>query len=195
MPGVALAERQLDQLERVVIRALGTRIEEARMLELPAPERGSPDGGRSPAEVMADLLRRSIGQTPAEGERSLVEMLVRELVPDEARILAAMADGTTFPVLHLEGVIANVSSVGRAAGVVLPERVPTYVSHLRNLDLVSFGPEDPSLREEYDILLTDSAVLKARSLAGRMRRVRIQRATLRVSDLGAAVWAECSHES
>ena len=56
---------------------------------------------------------------------------------------------------HRRRVLENASSVGRAAGVALPEYVHLYVSHLRRLGLVEPGPEDQSLKDEYDILLTE----------------------------------------
>jgi hypothetical protein len=90
---------------------------------------------------MERMLRRSMDQTPSESQRSLFEHLVRELVPDEAPILAALADGSTYPLLDVAAaprgkairvVLRNASSVGRAAGVAAPSLVPTYVSRCRS---------------------------------------------------------------
>lgn len=216
VPGVATGERQLQRLEDAVLRELGRRLDEARGapqltsrvgssegLEHSDPSEQNGDGeevGQTPAERMQSLLQRSIEQTPDEGERSLVEMLVRELVPDEARILAALADGSVYVLIDIVArggsdrgrrILANASGVGRAAGVVLPERVPTYVTHLLSLDLVVRGPQDDSLHDQYEILLTDPALIRARrqSTAG-LRSPRVVRATLRISDLGQTVWSQ-----
>jgi Abortive infection alpha len=184
LPGVRAAERQLARLELALMDALVSRLEETHRPALPPP---------SPAEMMGELLGRSVVQTPSQGERALVEVLVRELVPDEARILAALADGTAYPLLNVDGpagpLLWGSSSVGRAAGVVLPERVPTYLSHLKRLGLIDIGPERRSLEDEYDILLTDSAVIDAQRRATKTRRIKIRRATVRISELGSAVWA------
>ena len=76
----------------------------------------------------------------------------------------ALSDGSSYPLVHIAEpgvgsyqklVLENASSVGRAAGVALPDRVHLYVSHLRRLGLVESGPEDHSLKDEYDILLTE----------------------------------------
>lgn len=197
VPGVSRGEEQYGRLERALLRGLMRRLNGGEASTPPQlPEPAPP---RSPADVMDDLLRQSIAQTPDDGERALVEMIVRELVPDEARILAALADGTTFPLVHVgrsgrgagDGwIVSNVSSVGRAAGVVLPERVPAYIGHMLALSLVLIGAEGRSFSEEYDILLTDPAVIAARASVGR-RRARVHFATLRVSELGSAVWAAC----
>jgi hypothetical protein len=197
VPLVNAGERELERLENVIFRELGRRIESARP-ELPPPgaNGGSPAGfPPPPTEVMERLLKRSIAQTPNDGERNLVEMLVRELVPDEARILAALADGTAYALIDLVGrsgpdrgqtLLANICSVGRAAGVVLPSRTPTYVAHLLTLDLARRGPELRSLHEEYEILLTEPAVMKLRGHG--MRPARVVKGTLRISELGETLW-------
>ena len=33
--------------------------------------------------------------------------------------------------------------------------VPTYVSHLLSLRLVEIGPEDPDLKDDYEILMAE----------------------------------------
>jgi hypothetical protein len=143
-------------------------------------------------------LRRSIDDTPAESRRALHEALVRELVPDEARILAAVADGSAYPMVHVaepgigsfqKRVLENASSVGRAAGVALPARTHIYVSHLRRLGLLQSGPEDESLRDEYDILLTEPTVRRVLEAINRgPRHARVIRRTIVVSELGRELW-------
>jgi hypothetical protein len=219
LPGVTAGERVVQRLEDAVLRELGRRLDEAGARpELSAGEPGGPRPSRtpdtprtpgtpgtpsgapepSPTELMDSLLRRSIDQDPAAGERSLVELMIRELVPDEARMLAALSDGSAFPVIDVvvrgggesgRVLLGNASSLGRQAGVVLPERVPVYLTHMLALGLAQRGGEDPKLREEYEILLTEPAVMKARAHppAG-LRRPRTVRATVRISDLGRSVW-------
>ena len=203
LPGVSAGEREVQRLENAVFRELARRIDSASPpAQLPAAAANGrrPAGvsdAQTPPELMEALLQRSISQTPRDGERNLIEMLVRELVPDEARIIAALADGTPYAVIDVVGrggsdrgrtLLANASNVGRAAGVVLPERTPTYVAHLLALDLARRGPELESLREQYDILLTERAVMKARDDSGGMRGARILRASLRISELGETLW-------
>lgn len=149
-------------------------------------------------EKMTALLSRSMHDTPSQSRRTLHEVLVGELVPDEARILSALSDGSSYPLVHIAGpgvgsyqraVLENASSVGRAAGVALPDRVPVYVSHLRRLGLVEAGPEDPALRDEYDILLTEPPLRAMIASMGKgPRGARITRRTVRMSELGREFW-------
>jgi hypothetical protein len=203
VPGVSAGEREVQRLERALFRELARRIDDAAPpAELPrgaahTRTAGAPERPASPPELMETLLRRSIAQTPNDGERTLIEMLVRELVPDEARILSALADGSAYALIDIVGrggsdrgqtLLANVSSVGRAAGVVLPERTPTYVAHMLGLDLARRGGELESLREDYEILLTEPAVMKARGGHGGLRAARVVKGSLRISELGETLW-------
>jgi hypothetical protein len=147
---------------------------------------------------MDDLLQRSMFQTPAESLKALADLVVREIVPDEARIIAALADGHAYPLTHVEvrdrsretrRVFANASSVGRAAGVALPASTPMYLRHLFGLGLIDEGPEDKSLRDMYAILETDDAVRKALAAAEQDGRARLVRRTVRLSTLGSTLWA------
>lgn len=213
LPGVALGERVggavLDELERRLEAVVGER------RRLPAPEDTPLDGEwqdepppvpapaparrrATPARLMDALLRESGEQDPAAGEQALVEMLLGELVPDEARILVALSDGSAFPVLDLVArsgpdagrtLLAGVSNVGRLAGAVLPARTPIYLTHMAGLGLVERGEEDPGLAAEYADLLEESAVREARAAGSGLRRPRAVRGTVRISALGRTVWA------
>lgn len=156
-------------------------------------------------DIMGGLLEKSILDTPHDSRRALHWALIRELVPDEARILAALADGSVYPLIHVaepgrggddQRVLENASSVGRAAGVVLVDRTHLYVGRLRRIGLVETAPQDPGLREEYEILLTDVVVRAAMAKAGRgPRSARVIRRTLRISQLGRELWdATQGHE-
>ena len=169
---------------------------------LAAPQDGSTPrsdvSGSTVEEKMTELLTRSMHDTPSDSRRTLHEVLVGELVPDEARILSALSDGSSYPLVHIAApgvassqklVLENASSVGRAAGVALPDRVQVYVSHLRRLGLVEAGPEDHSLKDEYDILLTEPNVRAMIASIGKgPRGARIIRRTVRMSDLGRELW-------
>jgi hypothetical protein len=186
IPGVRFAERQLRGVERVALRELSARIEEA------APPPPSEHNGHrpTPPERLEALLRRSMHQTPDESNASLVEVVLQSIVPDEARIISALSDGSTYPVVHVtsrgEQVLANASSVGRAAGVALPDRVPAYLTHLLALGMVQIGPEDKSIPDEYEILLTDQTIRRVRR-----DKVRFVKRTVQISDVGREFWQAC----
>jgi hypothetical protein len=157
---------------------------------------------KTPAELLGDLLRTSIEQTASDSSTRHFVHILRRLVPDEARILAALADGTAYPLIDVVvkpsrrngnagPLLQNASTVGRRAGVALPARVPVYVADLRALGLVEVGPEDRSLTTEYDILETETAVhdakLRAASAGG--HGAAVIRRTLRITGLGRELWA------
>ena len=211
IPGVTLIEAQASAGQRFVLRGIKRGLDQLDPRRLtPEPSRpmlvAPPDESNPPPDVssqtveaqMTALLARSMHDTPSDSRRTLYEVLVGELVPDEARILSALSDGSSYPLVHIAApgvgsyqklVLENASSVGRAAGVALPDRVHLYVSHLRRLGLVEAGPEDHSLKDEYDILLTEPNLRAMIAAMGKgPRGARIIRRTLRMSDLGRELW-------
>jgi hypothetical protein len=209
IPGVTLIEDQASAGQRFVLRELKRRLDQLGrltsepsrpMLVAPPDESNPPPEVAAPTveETMSALLSRSVSDTPSESREKLHEVLVGELVPDEARILSALSDGSSYPLVDIARagvgtyqklVLENASTVGRAAGVALPDRVHLYVSHLLRLGLVETGPEDHSLKDEYDILLTEPSLRAMIAEMGRgPRGARIIRRTLRISDLGRELW-------
>jgi hypothetical protein len=161
----------------------------------------SADPGTAPLRgAMSELLERSVESSRTDSRDYLYGTIISQLVPDEARILAAMSDGTKFAagdvVLRRRRggnrvLLENVSSVGRQAGLVSPENVPTYLGRLRSLGLIEFGPDDETLAVQYDILATDQTVQDARKIVDSRRRgaVRLEHKTVRMSGFGHEFWA------
>jgi Abortive infection alpha len=212
IPGVRAIEAQTSAGERFLLKRIKRRLDQldpprvAPGHSFPETAAPAPDEPYAATEVwrptleqrMEALLTRSIRNTPAESRHTLHEVLISELVPDEARILSALSDGSIYPLVHIAEpgvgsyqklVLENASSVGRAAGVALPDRVHLYVSHLRRLGLVESGPEDHSLKDEYEILLTEPKLRRTITSIGKgPRGARIIRRTVRISDLGRELW-------
>jgi hypothetical protein len=124
-------------------------------------------------------------------------------VPDEARIISALSDGSASPLLNVYArtraglvgavVLENMSLIGKTANLALPHLTPMYVSHLLSLGLVESGPEDSSMKDEYEILAADPAVLQAIKNASRGPiPARMDKYTLRLSGLGLELWAAAS---
>jgi hypothetical protein len=146
--------------------------------------------------VMAELLERSVTDTRAESEEYLFASVLRQLLPDEARIIAALADGSAHAVVDVETragwtVLANASSVGRTAGVTLPGNVPVYLGRLLGFGLVELGAADSALSLHYELLLTDETVRAAEARAKESGRPRHIRRSVRLSELGKRFWAAC----
>lgn len=148
---------------------------------------------------MADLLERSVVQNTEDGHRDVYLSILRQLVPDEARIIAALADGPPAPLIHVlpraggeRRILENASLIGRTAALTLPSMTPTYVGNLRRLGLVETGPEDETNAAGYEMLMADRAV-RAALKEGELSKLpaRTVRRTLRLSDRGRALWDVC----
>jgi hypothetical protein len=151
--------------------------------------------------AMNELLERSVEVDRSASRDYLYGTIVSQLVPDEARILAALSDGSPFAVIDVVAkpfgraatrpVLSNASTVGRAAGVVTPDNTPTYVSRLHTFGLVEFGPFDDTISMQFDILAADPSVQAAQATveARRLGSPRLVRTTLRISPFGKDFWA------
>lgn len=151
---------------------------------------------------MQQLLARALEQSTTASQTELFHHILDNLVPDEARILSALSDGSRSPVVSVhaltragllgEALIENASLVGRTANVALPRMTPTYVGHLLAMGLVEIGPEDDALRDEYQILMAETDVLAAlRAGARGPVPARVERRSLTLSDLGHDFWRLC----
>lgn len=120
------------------------------------------------AEV-TNLLAAAGNQDAASARHALLALTVRDLVPDEALILAELARRRTAPALHLQTwtrtglpgqpLLEDASPLGRWAGVALPQLTGHYLGHLRRLGLIEHGPADDRFEDDYQALMADPAVL------------------------------------
>lgn len=221
LPGVDTAERVLRQGERQLLSELRRRLDEvddpyhAALTAASAMNRPDPHGTRQPVEAtvtlvpareyleplraaMAELLNHSIGFGRERAREYLYAIILRQLTPDEARILSALSDGSPFPAVdvaertNLGGagrfVLRNASTVGKAAGVSLPDQVPGYLTRLIGLGLVELDEEVPALETQYEILLTDETVREAEKS---VKRAKFVKRTVHISRLGAQFWQAC----
>lgn len=149
---------------------------------------------------LTTLLDRAVEQSTSSSRQELFHKILDQIVPDEARIIGALSDGSASPLLNVysrtraglvgEVVLENMSLIGRTAHLALPHLTPMYVSHLLSLGLVESGPEDGAMKDEYEILAADTGVLRAIKSAGRGPiPARVEKYTLRLSGLGLELWA------
>jgi hypothetical protein len=200
LPGGELAERQVQKVEEAIV------AEVRKHLEAPPPDPLMIESVRvrEPMRlVMAELLERAVTDGRDTARDHYFEAILRKLLPDEARIVSALSDGTAYPLIHLAArttlggtqrlLLENASTVGRAAGVVQPGLVPLYVSRLLRFGLAEVGDEDSKLGTDYEMLLTDDRVRAAENRAKNQGRFgpRVIRLSLRISELGAQFWAVC----
>lgn len=192
--------------ERQAMRILRDRLDAATSgpLALPASPTSNESAPEAPPAATLDaklqsLLHRAVEQSTAGGRTELFHKILDQLVPDEARILGALADGSSSPLVNIYGrsrsggdgsaVLANASLVGRTAHLALPRLTDTYVTHLLVLRLVEIGPEDESKGSDYEILMAETFVLDALKKASwGPLPARVERQTLRLSELGRSLW-------
>lgn len=164
---------------------------------LPAP--AAPPPPNSLNSKMRALLDRALDQSTSGSQMELFHHILDQLVADEARIIGALSDGSTSPAVNVydwtrrrttgRAVLENASLIGRSANVALPEMVPTYVSHLLSLGLVEMGAEDTDMKDDYEILLAETAVLRAIAEASRgPLPARVEKHSLRLSPFGRTLW-------
>lgn len=210
IPGGDFAERQLERVEARIVQRLKARLDAADQsmqasvfaISVPARQRGTAPGGR-PGNLLRRLLERSQEpRTKQQAEAEYFTQLLREMVPDEARILAALSDSVSYPVIDVltasrfsivaRPVVECVSSVGKSAGVQAPDLAPDYVRHLRRLGLVDIVSQQTSDEQQYQILETDSEVRRAVDAAHKGgQRAQILRRSIRMSAVGGRLWSAC----
>ncbi|MGQ0700003.1 MAG: Abi-alpha family protein [Panacagrimonas sp.] len=211
-----LAHRGVSEAEKLALSTLRRRMDEvADEEESPthrhesasvAPVRQTPaaraQAPKTAIEVVAQLLEDSLEQSSESAHQRLLLRIAQQLVPDEARILAALADGHHAALMHVaagprvgpanQRWLENLSPVGREAGVMLPEQTSTYITHLRALGLLESGDEDKAMQLKYQLLEADTRVRKTcDEIEKNGLRSKLFRRTVRMSEAGKAFWAAC----
>jgi hypothetical protein len=213
LPGVALVEQQAQRLGEAATAELRRLLdvpqqmftaaggEDARVMMLVQNANSDPAPLRT---AMTELLSRSSGTSAGKSREYLFGTIVSQLVPDEARILAALADGKAFATVDVVAkhvgratprtVLANASSVAATAGIAHARSSSTYLTRLHSFGLVEFGPAKDELGAEYDQLAIDDSVQEARVRIerGKLGSVRIVRKSVALSALGRDFWAACA---
>ena len=159
-----------------------------------------PVGGEPPDQLLLDLLERSKNQTREEARLELFSAVLKNMLPDEARILSVLSSGKVHALVHVgigppigavtRYVLENASNIGKAAGLTLPQMTPIYLQRLQTMGVVEFGPEDERAADMYKLTEADEMVLEASKRAGYGSRfkARIVRRSLRISELGKQLW-------
>ncbi|MDM4770182.1 Abi-alpha family protein [Solimonas sp. SE-A11] len=204
LPGADRASERLQAVERGLLQQLKRRMDR---LEPPSSVSVLAVAMRSVADrslggaSLQDLLQRSSEQGRDEVQAEYFGWVTSQLVPVQARLLSALSDGSTYPVIHVlagsrigftaEPVVEWISNIGRNAGVQWNDTTPVYIGRLRALGLVDTGPEDPARRVQYEMLETEQPVRDsiARLHKGGLKG-HIVRRVLMLSALGRAFWED-----
>ncbi|MGH8504511.1 MAG: Abi-alpha family protein [Stenotrophobium sp.] len=213
LPGGSFVQEQVDRVEHRLLGELKQRLDRLEQtpqsvsvvaVSVTAQQRHHHEG-KSPKEILRSLLAESTEQSKEQSIVASCTAVLQSLVPDEARILAALSDGSGYAMINVLAtsnlgltavpMLEYVSTVGRNAGVLTPALTSAYVRHLAFWGLTEMAAEDPAQKTNYEILETDDSVRKllARILKSG-ERGRIVRRTLRMSDLGLAMWKLCEED-
>lgn len=174
----------------------------ARSAESTGSTGAAPAARTNASALLARLLEESAEQTVESAQERLNLRIIRQLVPDEARILAGLADGHSAALVHLgagplvgpasQRWLENLSPVGRECGVRLLDQTPNYIRHLRDLGLLESGEEDKSLHLKYQLIEADTLVRKTcTEIEKSGMRPKYFRRTIRMSQAGLALWKAC----
>jgi hypothetical protein len=193
-PGHDVVTTRLRELEIAILRELKSHLDGLGGGE----DAVRPDDPR--AQILQQLLTDSRRVKTGRSNLDLHLRILRSLLPDEARILATMANGERYPLLHLEArgqggpcpILMNACTVGRIAAIHQQNAICVYVRHLRNLGLIDEGPRENALSDQYALLRNEDYVLRAieQSRFGPRSVVEMRR-TLQISPLGSELWAAC----
>jgi Abortive infection alpha len=163
-----------------IVASLGADLRSAASSALGAPPATDSPSHHSTAEELrargAELLRRSADVHFVEDMHPAYERILGELTPDEARILRLLATEGPQPTVDVrtnrplgigsELIEADLSMIGRQAGVRNLDRTKAYLNNLFRLGLVWFSQEevDPS---RYQVVEVQPEVQAAMARAGR----------------------------
>ena len=205
LPGAQRVQAQLDIAEQLLLNELKQRMERlddgSRML--PPPGRYGGVHGASLPERLQALLEMSGEQSAEEAEQALHGLIMSQLLPDEARIIAALSDGSAFPMVNIgtgprmgpltQVEFQNLSTIGKTALVKLRDQVPLYLEHLQGLRLLKFGEELADQEMNYQLLETEPAVRDWQTSLAQSwsKAVRVQRRSLKLSSFGRRFWQAC----
>lgn len=189
LPPVQRADERLHQVEQDVLQNLKLRLE---ALDTPGELAGPP-------ETLGQLLEVSMEQSQAQAQVMLVRQILAGLTADEARILAALSDGSIFPMLTVYSggrfsrgaVVYRHSNVGRAAGTQCTDMIGYYLHRLFERGWVMATGFEESKRTDYELLEGDSGFRKSLGqLQQHWPKLKPQREAVCFSPLGHQLWQQ-----
>lgn len=193
VPAAAWVVGRVDEVERAVVEALRERLDDLNATG--GSDAPSERSRTSVAEHFTELLETAQNQSPAEARAAAMLRTALSLLPDEARILARLADGSEHAVLQAhvgsEHVVVNHSAVGRNARVHSQDLTPTYVTHLLELGLVELVPYEGRDLMEFELLESETAVRRVLAPYDhrKLTKPRLTRQVVRLSEDGRAFCA------
>lgn len=216
LPGASLVQKEYEIIEDAVLqsvhhrmrRAISRSPEDAPALAPPKNNTNNvvfeDHSGLSPSQRLQSIMDEALEQSMEQAVVAWAHRTLDQLLPDEVRVLSALSSGDAHATIGVsatrsiagsrEVLLCNISSVGKSARVKVRDLVPAYVARLKALGLAETRGANTSLELEYQILESDTQVLRAISEAQteNYSRIRVDRGTLRISPTGQRLWEICS---
>lgn len=186
LPPVQRADERFQQAEHDLLHGLKQRLDALDPGELA----GAPTS-------VHQLLEVSMEQDQDQARALLVRHHLENMTPDEARLLAALSDGSAFPMLTIYSggrlsrgeVLYRYSSIGRTAGIQCIDLIALYLAKLFSQGLLISAPFRESLRTECELCEGDSGFRKAEiGLKASIPKLKTRRETLIISPVGRQLW-------
>lgn len=195
-PGSTVAQ-QMAHVAQQLPGTVGDRLGEATRGVTGMTER---DVRRQLREQGQDLLRRSAALDDPEEHPSFASIL-RQMAPDEARIVRFLADQGDQPMIDAvevnlmtrdaREVAHNVSMIGRESGCIRPHLSPVYLDNLRRLGVIQIRNFQAGGDTAYDLLEAQPGVVDLPPPTQRLTRHRVVRRSVSLSEFGRQLYAMC----
>jgi hypothetical protein len=195
-PGSSMAQ-QVAHVAQQLPGTMGDRLSEATRGVTGLSER---DVRRQLRQQGQDLLRRSAALDDPD-EHPSFSYILRQMAPDEARIVRFLAEEGDQPMIDVvevnlmtrdaREVAHNVSLVGREAGCIRPHLAPVYLDNLRRLGVVQIRNFQVGGDTAYELLEAQPGVVDLPLPTERLTRQRVIRRSVSLSEFGSQLYDMC----
>lgn len=154
-------------------------------------------------EMFANLLATSMDRETAEKAHPAFVEIIKQLTPDEAKIVALLAQKTQLPVLNVREqepsdpsvratVLRTFSLIGEEAGCQHPDLTPTYIDNVCRLGLAEI--QHSAIRGSYayqELQQQPKVMAVVHDLAKQRRQAGMHPGTLSITSLGETFCFVC----
>jgi hypothetical protein len=167
--------------------------------------------GNEPAlrEMYANLLATAMDSATANQSHPSFVEIIKQLTPDEAKIIKYLKSDTWYPVvdllsLHIERhefdyLRRNITLLGDLAGVSHSQSCPSYIDNLQRLGLITINEAQTTPTEvSYALLEMDAEIVNLRNEHEKLtpdKRIHTQRRSILLTEFGSQFCRACVHES
>lgn len=160
------------------------------------------------SDLYANLLASAMDKTTAAGAHPAFVEIIRQLTPDEARLVSLFVNDPPMPIINLrweykpnpEGlnggkeILINFSHLGQEAKCEYPDMTPTYINNICRLGLAEVPTFwEYTYKDAYETLQNDPQVAEFRRAIEQNPKIQpvIERKGLRVTELGKQFTSVC----